>query len=276
MSSTWSGPAAGHLRRNGTGHAPPLERARIPLVIPDPLDIPRWPMLVLTAALLAAGAALAAETARTHFAAETAAPRFTDEVRPVVITVGAEELAVPANMIADAGQRRGGSQERLDLTLHWPTLDGYNASNASLFARNDARLLQAWIAPGPGVFDPASGTAQTATRSGELDGLMEEIRPVAGGLFARAFAATSPYAGEEIAYEAAAIADGGLPRFAARCEISKEEAATCLRRVALAGGLTLTYRFPRALLTEWGRLDRRVVGLVEGLRSGPASNAGRS
>lgn len=56
--------------------------------------------------------------------------------------------------------------------------------------------------------------------------------------------------------------------FVARCTRQEfSDQATCTRKVALADGLFLTYRFTRQNLANWGRLDRKVIELVNRLKT---------
>ncbi|MDJ0931975.1 hypothetical protein [Breoghania sp.] len=118
---------------------------------------------------------------------------------------------------------------------------------------------------------PDLGGGETDTRplagaqsSGDDDLLRPEIYPVAGGLFARAFKTSSPYANEEIVYEATSLRSGSQMPFAARCQKWNAPEATCLRHMPLGSGLTMTYCFPRTRLADWGRLDRSLTLLISG------------
>src|SRR5690606_12761936 len=49
------------------------------------------------------------------------------------ISVGSTRLLVPENLIRDAHDRRSGRVERLELYMHWPTLDGYSFARSNSF-----------------------------------------------------------------------------------------------------------------------------------------------
>ncbi|PTW61653.1 hypothetical protein C8N35_102368 [Breoghania corrubedonensis] len=254
----------GLTHRIGTQSIAPVGGSRTPLVIPDEIPVSRWKLPALTVLLALAGAAMIADRVATLSHVPPTPPRWTAETRPVHLSLAGHRLRVPANMVADADQRAGGEQERLDLTLRWPTLSGYDESSAALFYEGDKSLIRIWLEEGSSTVTNAGNAALAGESEGNGDALRAEIYPVAGGLFARAFTTSSAFASEEIVYEATALRTGSQTPFAARCQKWNVAEATCLRRVPLVPGLTLTYRFPRARLADWGRLDRSVMQLAKG------------
>lgn len=259
MNRLFARPAAGQLRRIGTHDLAPMAAGRLPLVIPDSCKVNRWPLMALTGALALSCLALIAERAVSRLHDAPPPPRWTAATNEIDFEAGGQALRIPANLVADASQRAGGTQARIDLVARWPGLTGYNPADAAIFKENEISLVHVWLTDGA----PASAVDAMPAADGEAL-FSPEIYPVAGGLFARAFSSDSAYAGEEIVYEATAIRPGDPTPFAARCERAGMPEATCLRRVALTRDLTMTYRFPRANLADWGRLDRALKTWVTG------------
>lgn len=272
MSSLFARSISGQTHRIGTRSLVPRAGSRTPLVVPEAVPVARWPLAVLTLLLAVSAAALATNRFTRDTDTVVAPVRWTADTRPVSVSIADRPFSIPANLIADGRQRSGGAQGRIDLVVRWPSLAGYDASHAALFDDGARGLIRIWLeegrAAGAGSADPAGADAA----------LRPEIYPVAGGLFARAFAANSDYASEEIVYEASALRTRtSAPPFAARCQKWNAQEATCLRRVPLAPGLTMTYRFPRARLADWGRLEHAVTGLVTGFMAqvSPRARASR-
>ncbi|WP_321502769.1 hypothetical protein [Breoghania sp.] len=232
------------------------------LTIPAPVPTSRWPFTVLTCLLALAGTVLVAD--RFVRASNTAAtPRWSAETRAVSLSLAGRTFQVPANYIADAAQRQGGQLTRLDIAARLPSLAGFDAAHAPLF-RSETDLVRLWLEE---TATPAAGAGQARSDRSNLANEADfrpGVYPVAGGLFARAFTASSAYASEEIVYDATGLRGKRTTPYAARCEKWNVSEATCLRRVPLAKGLTLTYRFPREKLANWEQLDRSVVQLVQG------------
>ncbi|WP_321338030.1 hypothetical protein [Breoghania sp.] len=232
------------------------------LTIPAPTPTSRWPFTVLTCLLALAGAVLVAD--RFVLAPDTApAPRWTAETRAINLSLAGRTFQIPANYIADAAQRQGGTRKRIDLAARLPSLAGFDTTHAPLF-RSDSDLLRVWLeeTPSPAASAGTARPARTDMREGA--DFRPGVYPVAGGLFARAFTASSAYASEEIVYDATGLRGKRTTPYAARCQKWNVSEATCLRRVPLAKGLTMTYRFPREKLANWEQMDRSVTQLVQG------------
>jgi hypothetical protein len=181
---------------------------------------------------------------------------LTTDRAPVRLAVGAEELAIPGNMIRSDRARRGGPVERIDLALYWPTFDGYSDELADAF-RNDGPKA-------PIVYATISTRDEQLDSTGRLDEVYARFfvdKPLPGpsGLVGRRLKPESGY-GSEIVYFMPSE-----PRpFVARClaEASPEVPATCLRDVNFGRGLSVLYRFNRDLLADWRTLDAGMQKLV--------------
>lgn len=140
-------------------------------------------------------------------------------------------------------QRRPGTQERVDLAYLWPSLVPPDPSaKASVGAPAD---------PNERLFitlQNGDGTLPLMERVETIYSRYLMAEPTAGldGLTLRGFRDDSPYAGEELAFEAQAPA-----HFLARCSRKGVvNSGTCLleRR---AGDADITIRFPRDWLSDW-------------------------
>ena len=236
--------------------------------LPDPTGAKSWPLVALGCAMGIAAVVLLIDTTYMIFYPDARPATWTADTRAIDTTIGGHRLLVPANMIRLREQRRGGVQLRLDIVLSWPSLQGYAESRAEAFQAASGRIIRASL---------------EATRDTELENplLQDEPntqlrlgeRPGPAGLSARPYAADSPFAGQEIVFETgphpSAASRGYLRgewprennrpgRFVARCLIASETKpeVSCIRRVEIASGLTLTYRFDRTYLSDWTRLDK--------------------
>jgi hypothetical protein len=169
------------------------------------------------------------------------------------IVIGNNVLAVPSNAIRFAEARIDGVTERLDLYLHWPELDGYTAATRNAFnnATNEKRIL----------FLAFEEAAMSRDMTGRLEPIYRQLiersgRDLGNGLTAYGFTEASGYRDEEL------VVGRGASPFVARCltrPAAKESLAPCERDLRLGEDLSLTYRFPREMLTRSSALDQAVV-----------------
>jgi hypothetical protein len=177
---------------------------------------------------------------------------------PVDLAIGAEELAIPGNMIRSDRTRRGGPVERADLALYWPTLDGYSDDLADAF-RDDGP-------DAPIVYATISTRDERLDATGRLDEVYARFfvdKPLPGpaGLVGRKLSTESGYGGDIVYFMPSE------PRpFVARClaQSTPEVPETCLRDVNFGRGLSVLYRFNRDLLADWRALDAGMQKLVGG------------
>lgn len=159
------------------------------------------------------------------------------------ITVAGVTFNIEPAAIRMAVQRKPGTQERVDLSYLWPSLQPPDTANKP--------TVGAPVNPNERLFVTiASGDATLP--------LMERVetiyprylvaQPTAGpeGLTLRGFRDGTPYQGEELAFESAAPA-----HFLARCSLrGVVNSGGCLleRRI---GNADVSIRFPRDWLTDW-------------------------
>ncbi|MDQ2634920.1 MAG: hypothetical protein M3Y78_14435 [Pseudomonadota bacterium] len=170
------------------------------------------------------------------------------------IVIGNNVISAPANAIRFNRQRRDGVAVRLDLYLRWPELDGY-----SNVARSDFNHA------GPAgriIFLSFEERTMSRDMSGRLEPIYASmlVRPGEPGLgdtMLYRFEEKSGYLNEALAV--AADPDGGA--FVARClvgESAQESLAPCERDIHVGDNLSLSYRFPRDLLSNWAQLEEAI------------------
>lgn len=185
----------------------------------------------------------------------------THDTRAHEIVIGNNVLKVPANAIRDNRQRRSGLTNRLDLYGTWPELHGYTHERAADFNHLDgSRKI---------IFLSFHERHMLRDMSARFDPIYRQliVEPgIAGpqGLTLFGFNNKAGYLDELLAVGSRP----GTTPFAARClagEAAERSLSPCERDVHVGDGLTLTYRFPKELLSEWRALDARVLDLSDRL-----------
>lgn len=177
------------------------------------------------------------------------------------VRIGSEMFAIPENMIRFGSHRQSTVSERIDLYLHWPTLEGYTEERAAAFDTLDAEL--------PVIFVSLEPRQMSRDMSGRVQEIYEKFfsgPPVdAGhGLVRRAFSSESAYFMEDLYYEP----DSPYP-YAIRCIRESDTIADpfCIRDIHIGKATSATYRFHSALLPDWLRIDqllrKRISAMIE-------------
>jgi hypothetical protein len=180
-------------------------------------------------------------------------PAPTDATRIIVLSVGTTRLRIPANYIALASQRRGGTVEDLTLIATLPDLKGYTLDAAPDLTANgpDSRVIDIRLKTGRPVLPEADRLARI---------YMEQVADPKGapgpyGLRQYAFRADSGYHDQDLFVGAG---DGGSEVLLCTKLAPDVVSPSCLRDVPLGGGLSLSYRFKRGHLREWRAIDTGV------------------
>jgi hypothetical protein len=203
-----------------------------------------WSLRILTTCLLIAGL-LAVGDFMLSWSSALGSPggRVTDPT-PISITVGGQRLAIPSNMLRFANQRTPEAQERVELAVHWPSLEGYAPA-----------LREAFLDEGPNapVLFLSIRTRQTATDSaGRLASVYRHFLDdtpleAPAGLVGRHLTQESGLAGEEVFFEA-----GSTDPFTAHCLAADAGVpAICLTEVHAGQSLSVQVRFRKGLLADW-------------------------
>ncbi|MGN7293746.1 hypothetical protein [Rhizobium sp. SAFR-030] len=175
------------------------------------------------------------------------------------IQVGADALALPANMIRFRDQRRDGDAERVNLYLAWPQMQGYSQPLRDRFDQlsfaNDLLFLE----------------ISEATMSRDMSGRLEPIyarlfdgsgEDAGAGLTRHRLRPDSGYSGELVF----TAPRNGRPDYVVRCATPAEPSAAtsgdCQRDIHLGSGLSVLYRFSSTLLPQWDHIDAAIETFV--------------
>lgn len=176
-----------------------------------------------------------------------------DRLREIVIRNNV--LTVPENAIRFKSARMDGVTLRLDLYLSWPELEGYASERRDAFNHVGGSREIIFL-----TFEEQVMSRDMSSRLEPVYRQIIEARSVAGPSNVRfhRFKKESGFAGEVLAI---AETDNAEQPFVARCltgTAAKEALAPCERDINIGNRLSLTYRFPAALLSEWQVLDRAI------------------
>lgn len=168
--------------------------------------------------------------------------------------VGETIFLVPENTIRHQQARRSGKVASLELYMLWPSLAGYSPEESAAFNHANGRkeIIFASVAP-----NATPEMAADRIQNSYLE-LTEESHPGPAGLEFRQFQKGGGFLNEVLAV------GNRTPQaaFIARClteEMAALSLAPCERRLPFTEDLSLTYRFPEALLPEWQVLDEKLL-----------------
>jgi hypothetical protein len=180
---------------------------------------------------------------------------YTDDATPHEVVIGNNVNVAPSNIIRFEQARRDGIAARLDLYLRYPQMDGYGPDSRDDFNGADGRRTILFLS-----FEPQM---MSRDMSGRYQPIYSELveqpgTPGPGGTTIHKFTQKSGYLDESLA-----VAERpGQDPFVARCltgAAAGQSLAPCERDVLIGDNLSLTYRFPEALLADWQKLDAAVV-----------------
>lgn len=169
------------------------------------------------------------------------------------ITVGDALFDIPRHAVRMKVQQRSGAQERIDLAFQYPELTPPSAPAPVTAETVETTLVAAnrifvTIAAHHGEMAPTERARVIYPRY--LDPFDQTV---ADGLIRNGFRADTPYQSEDLVGDA----EG---KFLARCTRDAITPGTCMSE-RRAGGADITFRFPRAWLSQW----RDVASAIETL-----------
>ena len=173
------------------------------------------------------------------------------------IVISNDVLNIPSNAIRYSAQRYSGTQSRLEVYLHWPSLSGYTEALREEFNNSGETTNLVFL------------TIEPRTMSHDMSGRIQPIyaRFFDGphesggfGLIRQPLSAEGGYIDEDLYYEAVSP----YP-FAARCVRPDSKISTpfCIRDIHVGQELMLTYRFHTKFLGNWMALERGIRQWME-------------
>ena len=167
---------------------------------------------------------------------------------PITLFLADQRLTIPANMFRFADQRTVGPHERIELAVHWPTLEGYSLERRQDFldGTENAPVLFLTI-----------GRRQTATDSaGRLANVYQHYfdddrLDAPEGLVGRILNEDSGLYGEEVYFEA-----GSTDPFTTHCLAADASnyPSPCISEIHAGDSLTVQLRFRKGLLADWASI----------------------
>jgi hypothetical protein len=215
----------------------------------------RIPHLRLTA--IAGGAGTAAIAVILYLLWPTFQAASVGGPRQLPITVGGMLFNVPSKAIRMRVQRRSGPQDRVDLAFAYPALTPpepqphVSADTAELTQVTVDRLLLSIALRG----DELSPEERVRTIYPRY---VDPRTASQDGLKGQAFLDSSPYRGEDL------FTASDAP-FAARCTRDQMTPGICLSQRRI-DDVDMTFRFPRAWLSDWRNVAAAMDRLVQQLR----------
>ncbi len=223
-----------------------------------------WPITLLAVASILAGLVGLFQLAIGWLGGEALKAGFTTDPTPILVTLDAEPLSVPQNMIRFSDQRRSGPAKRIDMVIHWPSMEGYSPARADAFddITPDAPILFVSIAPRMTEVDSTGRLINLYSRFFDDPSEPTTSGPAPDGLVGRTLRQGHGYDNEEIFFEA-----GSTDPFVARCARPDGSGLplTCLREIHVGLNLSATYRFRRPLLDRWHQLEAGIQAMIHSM-----------
>lgn len=225
-----------------------------------PLISTRFLVMVTLSVLLLATASVAISWFGRAYGERLSLAGHTEDTEIFEITIGRDQLSLPANTIRFEQQRHTGSAERVDLYLLWPELTGYSSAERRRF--DDLSLAHSLI------FLQLSQSTMSRDMSGRVEPIYRHVlepgtMPGPAGLTLHRFRSGTGYEGESLL--TGTLPDGAA--YAIRCMLpdTPENAGSsdCQRDIHVGEDLTILYRFSSRMLTDWQAIDAAVRDYVE-------------
>jgi len=212
-------------------------------------------VFIVTAALSAFFLALYLAPTPTSLIEEHPSPTpRTDRVR---LRIGGLTLAIPANYLPYANAQQGGDLKLVELYTKYPGFQGFSEPQSKAFAGSsvDSPIIYILIRKDRFNLDEAERLQRIYMSYVALGAQ----RPSSYGLMQYAFRDDSGYRNEDLF-----VGNTAHGPVVMRCVRFSTQVTnpSCVRDVALANGVVLSYRFKRAYLPEWRQLAQGVMGLV--------------
>lgn len=172
------------------------------------------------------------------------------------ISIGQDRMTLAANTIRFETQRKSGTAERVDLYLTWPQLSGYSEETKSVFDDLTNTTKVVFLQISQSTMSKDMSGRFSAIYSHLVDGAPQSIK---FGLKLYRFKPASGY-GNEVLLTGKRE---GVDDYVVRCLMPEPSRPStggdCQRDVRLGRDLTVLYRFPVGLLSDWKALDEGIT-----------------
>lgn len=210
--------------------------------------------------LVLAGVAAAANVAVGWYGRSAATGGHSASTDTFDVGIGQDRLKLTANTIRFESQRKNGKADRIDLYLTWPQMAGYSEENRLLF--------EDLAETGKIIFVQISQSTMSRDMSGRFDAIYSHLvtgapQEIKFGLKLHRFKPDAGYGNEVLLTAKRQDGDESADDYVVRCLMPTPERPStngdCQRDVRLGRDLTVLYRFPVALLSQWNALDQAVT-----------------
>lgn len=230
----------------------------MPITLPTGTGMRARHFTPLVLALALAGTALVAQTVRGWVSYARTPSSFSETRTSLETEMAGLALSIPGNMLRHGLPPAGADRasDSLDLTVLWPSMEGYSQANADAFADfgDTSPVMSVALRADDGQMDTNTRFEKVWLSLAAGDAL-----PGPAGLALLPLVADSSAGTDFVAHRSE---NGQL--FAARCFTPRDRnlAATCQRTLRSETGLVVSYRFRQAHLADWRKLDGAMRGLV--------------
>ena len=188
-------------------------------------------------------------------------PAPTSRTDPISITVSGIAFKIPANYILYKSARQGGSRKDVALIAFYPEFRGYSDWDSQIFAQDaaDSPLIYLLIRE-----EPYDITEAERLKRIYRNFLTDQTgKPGPFDLTEYSFRDDSGYRNQDLFV-------GGTAEtpIVFRCDRFSQQVRSpyCLRDIRLKRGVTVSYRFKRALLADWRPITTGVDRLLQSFR----------
>lgn len=194
------------------------------------------------------------------YGAQLALAGHSDSLDVYDITIGRDLTHLTANTIRFEPQRRDGSAERVDLQLHWPSMEGYSRARRLDF--DDVGRAQSLL------FLQISQSTMSRDMSGRVEPIYQHLLtgPTEAGPAGLQLHHFKPGTGFEGEVLLTSDTPEGKP-YAIRCLIPTADklasSSDCQRDIHVGEDLSVLYRFSSKMLPDWKQIDEAVRAYVE-------------
>lgn len=186
------------------------------------------------------------------------APRASADTRKVEAVVGGTRFLIPENYTRYPSQRAGGAQPQIDMHALLPDFSPYTPEHQAEFADNspEASVVFFTLHAGAAML-PAERRLKDVYSKYLVSPTPEKDET---GLKKFSFRDDSGYKDQDLLI--GTDADGRLVLLTCQRKTPLVESPNCTRTLLLTQNLALTYRYKRAHLAEWQRIDELMVRIV--------------